>query len=494
MIPEKPFNTKLLDVDKYISTNNIQEIKSYSIMSASSTNFHPEGLFSEEIFGQIGSPDRMSRFAFIRLNTRVFQPYVYKAILQLKQLYGQVMLGNVYAKFDEKERDIIRCDVDDPDGDTGYSFFMNHFDKIQFEDTGSAKRKQKIQMLTKYKDILTINKCLVIPAGIRDIKNENGMISQEDINKIYQTIMSFTSRLVPGSNNPLYDSIRMNLQKKVYELYTYIENILTGKRGFLQGAVGSRKIALGTRNVISAVHLKATSTDDPTYLKHDETKCPLYQTMKAFMPLVKYHLKVGAFDTIFSSGETQIPLVDKKTKKLIYVEVDSSEVEKFTASDAIDTMINKFKNKTMRDAPVDMKGADGKYYHLYLVYDKDDELILFRNIDDLKTIYGKDENEIDMTCVRPMTWVELMYIATYKATLGKHVFITRYPVLNSESCYPSRVHLITTDPSRVVKLKLMTDEDAFITLPEYPILGNEYIDSLVLHFCKLKGLTGDKRA
>jgi hypothetical protein len=216
--------------------------------------------------------------------------------------------------------------------------------------------------------------------------------------------------------------------------------------------------------------------------------------MKAFMPLVKYHLKVGAFDTIFSSGETQIPLVDKKTKKLIYVEVDSSEVEKFTASDAIDTMINKFKNKTMRDAPVDMKGADGKYYHLYLVYDKDDELILFRNIDDLKTIYGKDENEIDMTCVRPMTWVELMYIATYKATLGKHVFITRYPVLNSESCYPSRVHLITTDPSRVVKLKLMTDEDAFITLPEYPILGNEYIDSLVLHFCKLKGLTGDKRA
>jgi hypothetical protein len=405
MIPEKPFNTQLLDVDRYITSNNIQEIKSYSIMSASSTDFHPEGLFSEEIFGQIGSPDRMTRFAFIRLNTRVFQPYVYKAILQLKQLYGQVMLGNVYAKFDEKERDIVRCDADDPDGDTGYSFFMNHFDKIQFEDTGSAKRKQKIQMLTKYKDILTINKCLVIPAGIRDIKNENGMISQEDINKIYQTIMSFASRLVPGSNNPLYDSIRMNLQKKVYELYTYIENILTGKHGFLQGAVGSRKIALGTRNVISAVHLNATSTDDPTYLKHDETKCPLYQTMKAFMPLVKYHLKVGAFDTIFDSGETQIPLVDKKTKKLVYVEVDSSEVEKFTSFDAIDTMINKFKNKTMRDASVDMKGADGKYYHLYLVYDKDDELILFRNIDDLKTIYGKDENEIDMTCVRPMTWV-----------------------------------------------------------------------------------------
>jgi hypothetical protein len=37
----------------------------------------------------------------------------------------------------------------------------------------------------------------------------------------------------------------------------------------------------------------------------------------------------------------------------------------------------------------------------------------------------------------------------------------------------------------------MTDEDEFIILPEYPILGNEYVDSLVLHFCKLKGLTGD---
>ena len=43
----------IIDVDKYINENHVQEVTSYYIHEPGTNNFHPEGLFSEEIFGKL---------------------------------------------------------------------------------------------------------------------------------------------------------------------------------------------------------------------------------------------------------------------------------------------------------------------------------------------------------------------------------------------------------------------------------------------------------
>jgi len=488
MIPKTPFNTWLMDVDEKIKTTKIREITSSSIYAASSTDFHPLGLFSEEIFGQIGTPERMERFAYIDLHTTIFQPIIFKTIISLKKIYLGIMDGTVYAKFSEEEQDLIRCDKDDPEADTGYGFFINTFPKIVFRLTGSQKRKDKIDLLNKYKDILTCNKLIVSPAGVRDIRQEDGMLAQEDINKHYLAIMSYAASLPKGTNSIIYDGVRMNVQKKALDIYNYIGNILTGKKGFLQGTYGRRAIALGTRNVISASKLNMLTPYGDEGLKYDETKCPLFQTMKSMTPLIVNRLKTMAFDYIFTPGSSRVSLIDPKTKNLVYVDVDNIELDKFRTSDGIESHINRFAAVEMREKPVAIKAKDGKYYWLYLIHDLNDEIVLFRNASDLPTNY---HGEINESAIRALTWTELMYIVTFNACQGKHTFITRYPVIEIRSCFPSKIHLATTTPSRKVRLIPIPDESIVKEYPEYPILGNPYQESIGLFPSRLKGLNAD---
>ena len=92
--------------------------------------------------------------------------------------------------------------------------------------------------------------------------------------------------------------------------------------------------------------------------------------------------------------------------------------------------------------------------------------------------------------VRPITWVEIMYISTYFSCYTRHVHVTRYPVIGDGSTYPSKIHLCSTIPGRVVHYKSVFDEDVW-TFPEYPILGNAYQDTVQVGFDRLDGLGAD---
>jgi hypothetical protein len=71
------------------------------------------------------------------------------------------------------------------------------------------------------------------------------------------------------------------------------------------------------------------------------------------------------------------------------------------------------------------------------------------------------------------------------------MFITRYPVIQDESCYPTRIHLVSTMPSRVVGLKNTVMDQVVHVYPEYPILGRPFLDSIQLATSRLQGLDAD---
>lgn len=180
-----PANVWLMDVDNFIQRNALKEVTSTFIYAPSSNLFHPQGFFSEEIFGQLNSPQRLTTFAYINLNMDVLSPHIFKNVIDLKPFYHEVMQGKVYAVFDEVTSELIPSIRENENAGTGFVFFMKQFPKLVFQKTSSATRNNKIKTIELCKENGTaiINKMLVSPAGIRDAKEIGGRISIEEINK-----------------------------------------------------------------------------------------------------------------------------------------------------------------------------------------------------------------------------------------------------------------------------------------------------------------------
>ena len=258
-----PFNIQIMDVDDFIQRHSLLPVTSTAIFETGTKRFHPDGLYSEAIFGQVGSRDRLVRKGYIDLHTDIVTPHLYKQLISLRSYYKDIISGKAYAKFDPEIKDLILVDPDEPGADTGFQFFVKSLPKISFARTDSVKRTDKIDLLEKYRDRLIIDKLIVLPAGIRDVKITDDYISPEEINKFYVAILQLASGLPSNkSDEPLYDTIRFQIQTKVMAIYDYITTLIDGKSGFAQGKFAARKLTYGTRNVITA--LPITRVEDPT--------------------------------------------------------------------------------------------------------------------------------------------------------------------------------------------------------------------------------------
>ena len=491
---EDPVNIAIMDVDDFIRDRNILPVTSSLMMEPSTNLFHPEGFYSETIFGSVGSPDRMVKFGYIDLNTTIFNPKIFKLIVQLGSLYKDIMSGTAYAVFDPVLKDFKRVvgnSLETPGADTGYSFFMRHFHELSFRTTASSRRDERIEVIEQYKDQSLFTRYLIEPAGLRDISNDSsGRLVQDDVNKLYTSLLLYTRSIPKGSQSVLYDPVRYQIQSKAQEIFEYLENFLDGKRGFIQGNFARRKIAMGTRNVITAAPFIAGSPEDPQLLKADDVMVGVYQTIKGLQPFTKHAFSTVFLNPIFKTeAVSQIALSDPKTGKLVYTSISPATRDMWTSSDGVDKLINSFRNTDLRKKPVLIRDTDGKDYALSLVYDEGDTIALCRSIDDLEARWPR---KIDRSKLRPITYIEMFYLIAETISLGKHGIITRYPVLEQGSSYVAELHVVSTTPARSVELvDLLSIDQQTLTLKQYPILGSAYMDAMMLHPSKLGGLGAD---
>lgn len=502
MTPTEPFNLWLMDIDKYVLLNGLKEVTSQMIFEPSTNMFHKDGLFSEEIFGQLGSPKRLTTLGYIELNTKILNPIIYKNTIDLKPVYNSIMQGKTSAKWNDETKQFDVCTKEDPESNTGYDFFISHFNELVFTKTSSPARNNKILTIIKAQqnNVAIVTKLPVAPAGIRDIKEQRGRISVDEINKYYNSIIAMSQEVKNTFTNKFlakfYDGIKFNIQLKVYEIYAYWQNFLDGKTGFTQRKYARRAIAYGTRNVVTSAEMTGTDPQDPTFLKNNEVLLPVFQTAKAFQPLVVYALKSMFYNSVFTFGSIQVPAIDPLTKKLIYVEVSDSEVTKALSTELAEDLINLFQNTEIRLNPVTIKDKNDKEYWLYLVYDTGEDIYIFRNIDEFEQSYnswstGREDLMFDMNKVHPLTYLEMMYISCCVAANNKYATITRYPAIEIGSIYPAKVVVGSTVPSRVVTMKNQNNNTPVFELSHYPVLGNSYLDSSVFHPSQAAGLQAD---
>lgn len=488
---QDPVNITVLDTPNFILQKHVKRVISAMLYEPSTHNFHPEGLFSEEIFGKVGSPERQEQFGYLELNTEILHPKIFKIVGQLGKLYHDILAGRIYATFDTVEKNFVKSTSDDDDADTGFTFFMQHFSEIEFARTESEQRDERIVVLKKYQDRLTLTRHLVEPAGLRDVKNDvSGRLVQDEINQMYTAILMAARSIPKGAKSTLYDPIRYQLQSRAMELFDYLQNFIDGKYGFIQGAFTRRKIAWGTRNVISAATMIASRPDDPQMLKADEVMAGTYQNIKAFFPVAVYYFNTLFIRPIFGTDRaTSVPLIDPETHEIKFVPLDDDVRELWTTRSGLEDIINKFENPEMRKLPVTVEGSDGKDYYLMMVYDQDEEVATYRSLTDLKEHW---QYPVEPDRCRPMTWLEMFYIVASLSAQGRHSEVTRFPATTEANIYPAAPHVRSTVVGRKIRLLDITHPDhPAIDFPEYPVLSQPIYDIMAVHPTRLAPLDGD---
>jgi len=228
------YNSLKIDIcnlEKFIKVNNLQEVTNPIRFDQ---GWYPtdDGLLSYRIFGQPGSYDRRTIFAYINLKGHFLHPLLYQRLTKMNRNFTRVIDGSGYFSINEKGELV----ADNENGNTGIDWLYDNFKKLKFKKSGSGERDRTIDLLNKMDiDEIFMSKFLVIPAAYRDSniqKLYHGKVAEDKINKMYANLISLAS-----SNSDfdfMGDVTKANLQKQLVEIYTYLTGYIKGKEGLLK--------------------------------------------------------------------------------------------------------------------------------------------------------------------------------------------------------------------------------------------------------------------
>lgn len=267
---------KVLDVNKFVK--GLRAVTSTELKTRTG-EFNPDGLLSEEIFGVEGSIDRSKKMSFIDLNTQIIHPTLYRHIIKLERKLEKM--------FSTESSIRINPDgsiVEDDNGITGISAFIDNFTKIKFRDLNSGPRKELIKNLQQtYKQgILFIDKLPVIPPDVRPVyEAEDGKLQVDELNNIYINILRKSFQIKSaGTKGQFFDLLSYGLQLAVNSHNSFIQGKVAKKSGLIRGNMLGKRIDFSGRAVITA----------GPQLDVNEIGVPLRMAVMVFQPFILNYL------------------------------------------------------------------------------------------------------------------------------------------------------------------------------------------------------------
>lgn len=270
----------ILNIDSFVMKNKLLPIISPVTFLGKSTSFHPQGLFSEEIFGLEGSEDRREKLAYIDLNCNVIHPELYDIITKrIDRKFSRVLSGESTFSLD-KEGLLI----EDPDGDiNGMIGLVEHIDELRFRKTGEGDRDKLVELLYSNinKGTFFMNKVLVVSPVYRPISVGEGReeIRLDDMNHIYRKIIILSSQ-VRGTAEAMLDILSHKMQLLSKELYEFVRVRVSKKQGIIRNLMLGKRVDFSARAVISP---------NPN-LRLGEVGIPLTMACSIFEPHLIYGL------------------------------------------------------------------------------------------------------------------------------------------------------------------------------------------------------------
>lgn len=432
-LKDSPLNLNLMHLLSQ-DVAHISKITSLDIYDNSGISFHEDGLYSIQAFGQLGSPERDNTFAYIDLKTKIIHPFIFKHLCRLKNTYLSICAGHSFGKWDPVKKDIVTADAET--GETGYDFFFRHWNKIEFQQTGSDKREARIELINKYRKEGVIQYHLVAPAGMRDIQVDDvtGNTKEDEINGFYLRLLSSTNvmdALGGDHQGDVYNAPRWSMQRAANDLYDYIISKISGKRGWAQSKYGSRTTVNGTANVVTAMNLAAPVLGADNAPGAFDTMMGFTQCLRGALPYTLRGMSTGILGETMNE-EGLVWLVNRKTLRREMVELTNDSIDLYAIRTGHEKLINRFFNRKQRNRTIIIEG-----YYLGLIYIDDSHFKVFNDIEELPEHLSRKN-------VHPMTLTDLLYVSTieqYRKLVGT---MTRYPITGDGSIYPTYYKIRTT--------------------------------------------------
>jgi DNA-directed RNA polymerase beta' subunit len=266
---------KLLNVDQF--TKNLTPVETTELKTRAG-ELHPEGLFSEKIFGIEGSLDRSKKFSYIKLNAFVVHPAAYKLLIRIDRRLEKFM--NTQESFSLNSNGEL---IIDENGVNGIDEFIKLYPDMKLKG-GTQARDKIIKVIDdSYKQgSLFIDKLPVIPPDLRPMfVDEDGNLNVDDLNNLYINIMRKASQVKSiGKGSPLYNLLNFYLQSAINDHDKYVRTKISKKSGLIRANMLGKRVDFSARGVI---------TPGPK-LKINEVGVPLRMAVTIFQPFLIHYI------------------------------------------------------------------------------------------------------------------------------------------------------------------------------------------------------------
>lgn len=235
----------LLDINNYISRNKCQQVSSTNIYALTGHRFDPNGLWSEEIFGRIGSNDRKTKFGYVDLTCNIINPVVYDIVVGMAPEIRHIVMENKRYEFSKNKFKEVEV------GQTGITFLLSILDKIDFEKICKPNKVDVAKFLNKNKKLIILDKYLILPAGIRDLSlhQTKGKQFSSEVNELYEKLIMLVSQKGIQDDTEMSAVFITYIQKTSLAIYKWIQSKVKGKQGLFQGSMLKKTLDFSARVV-----------------------------------------------------------------------------------------------------------------------------------------------------------------------------------------------------------------------------------------------------
>jgi len=303
------------NVDKFCES--LPEVTTNKIYAK--RGFHPNGLFSEKIFGpvrtctcgcgiywgrskigekcltcgvEIGySSLRRKKFAKIELPFPVLNPIMFYLIVKAGKttigniindmIFDDTIMGYYFDNDTSKYIKIKKPSIENeaivvPEGCTLYSGSNGIFELIKFETERNKDNSTAWKFIYENLSKFFMSNIIVCPPEFRPVSKTKDVQMRDKMNEFYMTILNFSLMLKSDVTTYENTDIQMinfrNLQRYVYNFYDYIFSKFSKKTGLIRGSILGKRIDFSARAVIAP---------DPE-LNLDECSLPYVMVLELF--------------------------------------------------------------------------------------------------------------------------------------------------------------------------------------------------------------------
>lgn len=485
--------------DEMVEKEDIREVTSSKIFSREGEP-DENGLASYEIFGYPGSEERKKRFGFIKLHDIFVNPHCIFELKSIKRIFIDLIYG--YGEFYIKDGELFKVEDTPPEGvkiGTGAKFLYDNWNKLNFDysDLKPGLRYNRLRFLKMMKksQIFT-DKILVVPPFYRDVDVRRGG-KKNEFNSIYIKIINLaqsmeSTRGMFGSlgGGDISESYRQ-ITDTLIEFHEKVIKMYGGRKGFIHKYIMGKSVDFSARLVISCLDLSKIETPESMPANFEKSVIPLFAAIKCFAPFVV-------------NGVREIITDYLKGSEYVYSVKGRNLTEKHASK-----LKNKNEYKRIRLANDWQTILTSSYiYNLIELYHDSPEHRLdpftlpTEDGDEIEVVYYEDDGtDIDLEAdiataaskLKTLRLIHLFYMAAVDKIIDKYVYITRYPIEDHNSTYPSGIEIIPY--KRTGKVTVGDTEYKYFPIVNYEkdikVISSMFTDSLVIFPGYLSALDGD---